>query len=114
MIRRPPRSTLFPYATLFRSIPATWRFVIAPGAVSVAADTAVAPLATLDNSPKTAPAPSAPRYPTSSKLFVVAAASPSTVQVRVAPIVVPATGVAHVPWLTLGVDAPQLNAAPAT
>src|SRR2546427_3518911 len=25
MIRRPPRSTLFPYTTLFRSIPATWR-----------------------------------------------------------------------------------------
>src|SRR2546425_1906930 len=24
MIRRPPRSTLFPYTTLFRSIPAGW------------------------------------------------------------------------------------------
>src|SRR6266850_6832109 len=25
MIRRPPRSTLFPYTTLFRSVPAPWR-----------------------------------------------------------------------------------------
>src|SRR5437867_8456071 len=24
MIRRPPRSTLFPYTTLFRSFPSTW------------------------------------------------------------------------------------------
>src|SRR2546428_8448529 len=24
MIRRPPRSTLFPYTTLFRSVPAAW------------------------------------------------------------------------------------------
>src|SRR5262245_64686260 len=27
MIRRPPRSTLFPYTTLFRSHHAPWRFV---------------------------------------------------------------------------------------
>src|ERR1039457_7591214 len=26
MIRRPPRSTLFPYTTLFRSEPVVWRF----------------------------------------------------------------------------------------
>src|SRR5256885_5677682 len=26
MIRRPPRSTLFPYTTLFRSLHALWRF----------------------------------------------------------------------------------------
>src|SRR3712207_9101813 len=25
MIRRPPRSTLFPYTTLFRSVPGPWR-----------------------------------------------------------------------------------------
>src|SRR2546429_3135229 len=25
MIRRPPRSTLFPYTTLFRSVPCRWR-----------------------------------------------------------------------------------------
>src|SRR2546429_4388424 len=25
MIRRPPRSTLFPYTTLFRSVPRRWR-----------------------------------------------------------------------------------------
>src|SRR3712207_8152984 len=30
MIRRPPRSTLFPYTTLFRSNP-TWRLVVSPG-----------------------------------------------------------------------------------
>src|SRR5256885_15951076 len=28
MIRRPPRSTLFPYTTLFRSLAATWRAVV--------------------------------------------------------------------------------------
>src|SRR5437773_4019315 len=38
--------------------------------------------------------------------YAVPAASPATVQVRVAPIVVPASGVAHVPWVTLGA-APQ-------
>src|SRR3712207_7628637 len=27
MIRRPPRSTLFPYTTLFRSLPVHWRAV---------------------------------------------------------------------------------------
>src|SRR5262245_64659129 len=27
MIRRPPRSTLFPYTTLFRSLPLVWRFL---------------------------------------------------------------------------------------
>src|SRR5687768_17826117 len=26
MIRRPPRSTLFPYTTLFRSTPASWKY----------------------------------------------------------------------------------------
>src|SRR5256885_6473953 len=30
MIRRPPRSTLFPYTTLFRSRVADWHFVDAP------------------------------------------------------------------------------------
>src|SRR5256885_12717821 len=30
MIRRPPRSTLFPYTTLFRSIPATHRIAQTP------------------------------------------------------------------------------------
>src|SRR3712207_7246319 len=35
MIRRPPRSTLFPYTTLFRSLPGLgfvlWRRLLAPG-----------------------------------------------------------------------------------
>src|SRR5437773_9571127 len=30
MLRRPPRSTLFPYTTLFRSPPARWRSSPAP------------------------------------------------------------------------------------
>src|SRR5436305_9162836 len=30
MIRRPPRSTLFPYTTLFRSFDAVWDFHVAP------------------------------------------------------------------------------------
>src|SRR5690348_17635613 len=32
MIRRPPRSTLFPYTTLFRSPPACGRGLLPPGA----------------------------------------------------------------------------------
>src|SRR2546427_8320982 len=31
MIRRPPRSTLFPYTTLFRSHPRFWAWVIGAG-----------------------------------------------------------------------------------
>src|SRR5215813_14591027 len=31
MIRRPPRSTLFPYTTLFRSRPRRWRHVVRSG-----------------------------------------------------------------------------------
>src|SRR2546427_1147259 len=35
MIRRPPRSTLFPYTTLFRSVPRTWAHVaIKPSSVT--------------------------------------------------------------------------------
>src|SRR2546426_5966639 len=34
MIRRPPRSTLFPYTTLFRSIPCVSRRLPGPGAPS--------------------------------------------------------------------------------
>src|SRR5258708_24794244 len=30
MIRRPPRSTLFPYTTLFRSPPGAWNVVMRP------------------------------------------------------------------------------------
>src|SRR3712207_7415967 len=38
MIRRPPRSTLFPYTTLFRSLPVAYNFVerqLAEGRVTV-------------------------------------------------------------------------------
>src|SRR2546429_2347757 len=30
MIRRPPRSTLFPYTTLFRSVPVAWELLESP------------------------------------------------------------------------------------
>src|SRR5687768_18080805 len=32
MIRRPPRSTLFPYTTLFRSLAQGWRYMVECGA----------------------------------------------------------------------------------
>src|SRR5438067_5708285 len=35
MIRRPPRSTLFPYTTLFRSISGRWRTVVDGSAIEV-------------------------------------------------------------------------------
>src|SRR5438552_7611296 len=50
MIRRPPRSTLFPYTTLFRSAPGRWSYVYgrlsdgnAPDVVAGAAAYAAAP-----------------------------------------------------------------------
>src|SRR5260221_5521472 len=33
MIRRPPRSTLFPYTTLFRSVPQAWRRSVCNGSL---------------------------------------------------------------------------------
>src|SRR3989441_3685744 len=44
MIRRPPRSTLFPYTTLFRSIPYRFSLALEPGA-ALAADPLQLPLA---------------------------------------------------------------------
>src|SRR3712207_8051906 len=35
MIRRPPRSTLFPYTTLFRSQKSTWAVLIATAAILI-------------------------------------------------------------------------------
>src|SRR5256886_8815638 len=35
MIRRPPRSTLFPYTTLFRSFSGEWWITVFPGAALV-------------------------------------------------------------------------------
>src|SRR2546430_9372694 len=37
MIRRPPRSTLFPYTTLFRSLPRRWWSMAAAGLLVLAA-----------------------------------------------------------------------------
>src|SRR2546422_7775805 len=45
MIRRPPRSTLFPYTTLFRSSSPTWSSIIA--AASICADGFAMPLPTM-------------------------------------------------------------------
>ena len=63
----------------------------------------VTPVATFERAPNTAFTLSVPRYATSSKLWVVPADKPRTVQVRVAPTDVPTTGAAHVPRDTLGV-----------
>src|SRR2546422_4401136 len=35
MIRRPPRSTLFPYTTLFRSTGSVWRLHLLPGDITL-------------------------------------------------------------------------------
>src|SRR2546425_8458005 len=43
MIRRPPRSTLFPYTTLFRSAVGSRRYPTCPGAVGSPADAQVPP-----------------------------------------------------------------------
>src|SRR3712207_7795026 len=45
MIRRPPRSTLFPYTTLFRSIPSSrWAFLFSPAFLAALVTYAVATL----------------------------------------------------------------------
>src|SRR2546423_12041120 len=80
------------------------------GGRGAAAPPVVVPVATFDSPPNTASTFRPPRYATSSKLYVVLAARPSTVQLRFAPIAVPVSGVAHVPRFTLGVDPPQLSA----
>ena len=114
-----PVST-FPFASL--SVPTSCR--VAPtsthGFAGVmltdatgAVDAAVTPVATFDSSPNTAPLLSLPRNATSSKLYVVPAARPRTVQVRLAPMAWPASGVAHVPRLTLVAFAPQVSVVPA-
>src|SRR2546429_5708523 len=43
MIRRPPRSTLFPYTTLFRSPPGTGVMIIVDGVYSMEGDIADVP-----------------------------------------------------------------------
>src|SRR5690554_7580693 len=43
MVRRPPRSPLFPYTTLFRSELRRWSTVAAPGEVHLTLDRAVPP-----------------------------------------------------------------------
>jgi hypothetical protein len=66
------------------------------------------PLATFESPPNTAFTPRVPRYATSWNWYPVAAASPSTVHVRLAPMAVPATGVAHVPLVTLAADPQEI------
>src|SRR3712207_7388989 len=58
MIRRPPRSTLFPYTTLFRSIPSGGEMAIAPTTAPryvAARSPVVFPLAGLVSDPTTNP-----------------------------------------------------------
>src|SRR5205814_7424544 len=66
----------------------------------------VVPLATFDNAPNTASTFSVPRNSTTSNVYALACARPSTVQVRRAPIVVPARTPLQVPMVT-GVADPQ-------
>ena len=89
--------------------PATLRSVTVPGAVGVTGTTGVraVPLATFESGPKTAFTISVPRYDTSSKSYAVPVVRPRTVQLRRAPMAVPATGVAQVPRFTLGTAPPH-------
>src|SRR2546421_5170979 len=100
------------------TVPPTGTLAVAGLTLTVAtgraAAAAVVPVTTLESAPNTAFTFSVPRYAASWKLYAVLRARPSTVQVRCAPTVVPATGVAHVPRLTLGAPAPQVNVFPGT
>jgi hypothetical protein len=97
------------------SVPLTW--TLAGEGLTVtdatgAVEAIVVPVAMLDNAPNTAFTLSVPRNATSSKLYVVPAARPNTVHVRLAPTEVPARGVVHVPVLTLAVFPPQDSVLP--
>src|SRR3712207_9315788 len=86
MIRRPPRSTLFPYTTLFRSAPAYWGIVDATKLDARPADVLVPRLLGRDDVHVTA---------TDSKGAVVTYALPSAVDTRdgaLTPVCTPASG----------------------
>src|ERR1039458_7420153 len=51
MIRRPPRSTLFPYTTLFRSLPSTGRHALAVGNKAIAGAAVTGPSVSLTCTP---------------------------------------------------------------
>ena len=69
--------------------------------------------AMFESPPNTAFTLSVPRKATSWKPYVVPGWSPKTVHVRSAPIALPASGVAHVPRVTLGSDPPhEIGATP--
>src|SRR5204862_7033974 len=74
---------------------------------------AVVACAMFESPPNTAFTLSVPRTATSWKPYVVPGWSPKTVHVRSAPIALPASGVAHVPRVTLGSDPPhEIGATP--
>src|SRR5258708_24009060 len=54
MIRRPPRSTLFPYTTLFRSVKVKQSSVAAPNLSSAFATSGTVPIGTISSSPAAA------------------------------------------------------------
>ncbi len=68
----------------------------------------VVPLAKLESPPNTAFTFSVPRNATSWNWYATPDCRPSTVQFRAAPIVLPATGVAHVPSVTSVADAQEI------
>src|SRR5690242_679511 len=81
-------------------VPPTAMLAVAGVTAIAARGAVVAWLATLESPPKTAFTFNVPRYATSWNWYAVDGASPSTVQVRVAPIAVPAIGTLQVPRVT--------------
>src|SRR3712207_8132435 len=63
MIRRPPRSTLFPYTTLFRSTRGDWADEAALGRFGASVDVATYEFENIAAAPLTALAAEAPLYP---------------------------------------------------
>ena len=79
-------------------------------ATGFGAPAAVVPVATFDKPPNTASTFSVPRKAMSWKPNVVEADNPSTVHVRLAPIALPASGVAHVPRATAVAEPHEIGA----
>src|SRR5439155_979445 len=78
--------------------------VTATDATGAGAGAAVLPVATFERPPNTAFTLSVPRNAISWKPYAVVRDSPRTVHVRLAPIALPASGVAQVPRATAGAE----------